>query len=182
MGEGTLYLSQTKLSKERRICGGISSWGILKDQIVSQASADARTWDLKKLDLSESAWRQQTTTTLENFQDDALRLKHQLTGQRRSIRRVMEFVKSVADIPAEYQVLTNDFTLGICIAPPKCEGNADGEGCQSCVKRNDYGLLEDFDHITRSMEDYHEACNNMVGTSPISWPCAIVTCPALCHD
>jgi hypothetical protein len=141
-----------------------------------QASADARTWDLKKLDLSESAWVHRTTTTLENFQDDALRLKHQLTGQRRSIRRVMEFVKSVADIPTDYQVLANGFTLGTCIAPPKCEGNADGEGSQSCVKereetknshkhkRSDYGLMEDFDYITRSMEDYHEACSSMVET------------------
>ena len=142
-----------------------------------QASADARTWDLKKLNLCQSAWLQRVTTTLERYQDDALRLKHQLTGQRRSIRRVMEFVTSVADIPADYQVLINDFCLGTCIAPPKCEGNVDGERCQSCVKEregetenshkqkgNDYGLLKDFTHITKSIEEHHDACNSMVET------------------
>lgn len=132
------------------------------------ASADARIWDLKELRLSESAWLQRTTNTLEAFQDDALRLKHQLTGQCRSIKRVQEFVKSAAEIPTDYQILTGGITLGTCTILPNCEGNGEGGGCQSCLrekegkKRNDYGLMEDFNYITDSMESHRQACNNMV--------------------
>ncbi|EXJ74077.1 uncharacterized protein A1O5_02371 [Cladophialophora psammophila CBS 110553] len=171
--------SENDISKTRRFLFDISRHALFiaasECMLILQAldaSVDARIWDLKNLDLAESAFRGNTTRSLEHYLDDALKLKHLLRGQYKHILHVKDFIESVNKTEPANEVLTRVLPgpFGPPDYSPLQKGSGNDNTSRSTTKDRqviaDYGLGEDFDHITKMIDRHVTICQETIGDIP----------------
>ncbi|KIW23109.1 uncharacterized protein PV07_11335 [Cladophialophora immunda] len=160
---------ENDVSKTRRFLFDISRHALFiaasECMLIIQAldaSADARLWDLRNLDLAESPFKGKTARSLEHYMDDALKLKHILKGQYKQILHVQDFIRSVDMTEPANEVLTR--VLPGPFGPP--ERKHSGKGSRNEVVSADYGLGEDFKHIVKMIENHVKISQETVEDIP----------------